>query len=64
MSYTCDDCGETGIEPGDDPAETIRLSLAAARGEAIIALGLGKPVQRAEWEIDAGEAFTILKAGR
>lgn len=55
---------ELGIEPGDDPAETIRTRLAAARGEAIIALGLGKPVQRSEWEIDFGEAATIARAGR
>jgi hypothetical protein len=57
-----DALAELGIEPGDDPAETIRLRLAAARGEAIIALGLGKPVQRAEWELDFGEAATIARA--
>lgn len=55
---------ELGIEPGEDPAETIRERLAAARGESIIALGRGKPIQRGEWEIDAAEAFTIAKGAR
>jgi len=55
---------DLGIDPGLDPAETIRERLAAARGESIVTLGLGKPVQRADWELDFGEAATIARVAK